>query len=74
MEDAETYDLEAVYDDHIAPLMAKIIEICTAHDMPMLASFAYAQNPDRTSFCTTAIFPDGCTPIQYRQALSVIKP
>lgn len=70
----DTYDLEAIYDAQIAPLMTKIIAICVEHDMPMLASFAYAQSLDRSSFCTTAILPEDRAPIEYTRALSVIKP
>lgn len=48
-------DLETVYDEQIAPLMTRIIEICRENKMPVLASFQFA--PD--SFCTTAMLFDG---------------
>ena len=35
------YDLEAIYDAEIGPLMAQIIAICERHELPMIASFAY---------------------------------
>jgi hypothetical protein len=36
---------EDIYDNEINPLMAKIIAICDAHDIPMVASFQI--NDDR---------------------------
>lgn len=40
-EKPEPFDLEQVYDDEIAPLMAQILEVCQKHRMPMVASFQY---------------------------------
>jgi hypothetical protein len=48
-------DNEAVYDNEIAPLMQRIIDICKRHEIPMAATFEYA--PDL--FCSTAIPFDG---------------
>ena len=45
---------ERIYDEQIAPLMAKIIEICKAEQIPMFADFQYAD----LDFCTTYIYPD----------------
>ena len=45
---------EKVYDTQIAPLMAKIIEICKSEQIPMFAEFQYAD----LGFCTTCIYPD----------------
>lgn len=54
--DTETWDLEAVYDEQISPLMAQIIAICKEHGMPMVASFAYAAQGDgEFDLCTTYI-------------------
>jgi len=49
------FDLEAVYDAEIAPLMSKIIEVCKKHKMPMFATFLYKNNPaeDDNGLCTT---------------------
>jgi hypothetical protein len=53
------YDLEKVYDEQVAPLMSKIIEICKEHKMPMVASFQYQVDEERgPGFCTT-IMVDG---------------
>ena len=38
------YDLEAVYDEQIAPLMAQVIELCQEHQLPVIASFCYRQH------------------------------
>ncbi len=38
---SENFDLEAVYDEQVFPLMAQILEICKANRMPMLATFLY---------------------------------
>jgi hypothetical protein len=56
--DASFYDLEAVYDEQVAPLMAQIIAVCKEHNLPMVASFAYACLEERTSFCTTVLLED----------------
>lgn len=51
----ETWDLEAVYDSEIAPLMTKIIAVCKEHRLPMLATFAYANDVDEAQYCTTSL-------------------
>jgi hypothetical protein len=50
-------DSESVYDAEIAPLMAKILEICKASRIPMVASFQYAAEDDagESKFCTSRI-------------------
>lgn len=73
METVITYDLEAVYDEQIAPLMAQIIEICKANNMPMLASIAYRQDEDGGhDLCTTSLLFEGRTPLSYQIASDVI--
>lgn len=52
---SDTWDLEAVYDAEIAPLMTQIIGICKAHGMPMVASFMYASSDDGDDMCTSLI-------------------
>lgn len=42
---------EKIYDEQIAPLMAKIIEICKKEDIAIFAEFQIADN----DFCTTLI-------------------
>ncbi len=48
-------DSESVYDAEIAPLMSKIIDICKANRIPMLATFQYSNDDDGSDFCTTRI-------------------
>jgi hypothetical protein len=43
-------DNEAVYDAEISPLVTKLIEICQKHDLPMFASFAFAEGQRCTTF------------------------
>lgn len=47
----DTFDLESVYDDQIAPLMKQIIAICKTHKMPIAATLEYATD----NHCTTVI-------------------
>lgn len=44
-----TQDNEEIYDEQIAPLMTKIIEICRKNKIPMIATFNY--QPEQ--LCTT---------------------
>lgn len=54
-ETKKAFDLEAVYDAEIAPLMAQIIEVCKTHKLPMFATFLYANDPEseEDGVCTT---------------------
>lgn len=45
---------EQIYEDQIAPLMAKIIEICKVEEIPMFSDFQLCD----LEFCTTLIYPD----------------
>lgn len=55
-------DLEKIYDEQIAPLMAQIIKIAHEHDMPFVASFQLTGDEDEEGplFCTSANTPEGC--------------
>lgn len=57
---------EKVYDEEIAPLMAKIIEISKNHEIPMFAEFQYEDE----GFVTTYIKHDGHSVLDYMQALA----
>lgn len=46
---------EQIYDSEIAPMMAKIIEICKANKIAMLADFAIGRGDDEALKCTTAL-------------------
>jgi hypothetical protein len=63
MSSEPTWDLEAVYDAEISPLMTQIIAICKRVGLPMVASFQYANREDE-ALCTTALplRPAGSSP------------
>lgn len=46
---------EAVYDREVAPLMAKVIEVCQANKIAMFASFSTPNEEDPALHCTTAL-------------------
>lgn len=72
-DEQETYDLEAVYDEQISPLMDQIIAICREHNLPMIASFAYSNDEERGSgVCTTALPFEGRTPDRFHVARGII--
>lgn len=70
----EFYDLEAVYDEQISPLMQQIIEICKQHKMPMLCSFAFEHCEENgVGDCTTLLNFDGRTHGPFTAALRTIR-
>lgn len=73
----EIFDKEDVYDKEISPLVNKIIAICKANEIPMLASFVFEETEDEgTGMATTYINGFGrdsrFAPVLH-QALAVIK-
>lgn len=56
-------DLEKIYDEQVAPLMAQVIEIAKKHDMPFVASFQLTddQDEDGPLMCTSANLPEECS-------------
>jgi hypothetical protein len=63
------FDLEAVYDAEIAPLMTQIIDVCKRHGMPMVASFCYAvSEEDGFDFCTSSVPRDNWAPPAFDEA------
>lgn len=48
------WNLEAIYDEQIAPHMEEIIRVCKENDLPFVASFEYANE----EFCSSALVPD----------------
>ena len=68
------YELEDIYDEQIAPLMAQIIAICKEHQMPMIASFAYrCEGDDDYDLCTTCLpGADDNAPLSYIDAIDAI--
>jgi len=55
------FNLEGVYDDQIAPLMAEIIQICKTHKLPMFAVFQYEATDEEqgNGYVRTRIPADG---------------
>jgi hypothetical protein len=53
MSEGSTTKREAVYDAEIHPLMAKIIDICKANGIPVVASFDISGPEDDGLHCTT---------------------
>ncbi|WP_407310550.1 hypothetical protein [Desulfosporosinus sp. SB140] len=53
------YDKEQIYDEQIAPLMTKIIEICQVNDIQMLASYFLKDKTEdeEDMLCTTCLLP-----------------
>lgn len=60
---------EAVYDEQIAPLMKRVIEICKEHGINMAAQFSLGFDPEaeETLFCTTALQPDPKDEVGYER-------
>ena len=69
----EQYDLEAVYDNEIAPLMTQILAICKRERMPMLASFQYREGDDGAALCTSHLQWPTRGPGCFREAAHVIR-
>ncbi len=53
------FDLEAVYDEEISPLMKQIIEICKQREMPMVASFCYRRDDEGGNDAANTNLPFG---------------
>lgn len=49
---------EDVYDNEIAPLMTRVIDLCRTHQIPMFATFQYTEPGAEPGFCTTQIPAD----------------
>jgi hypothetical protein len=66
---------EEIYDQEIAPLMAKIIDVCRANKIPLLAQFHIPTPEDENLACTTALLEaDFNPPAHLLQALKVVHP
>lgn len=53
---------EAVYDEHINPLMAQIINICKANGIPFVASFELETDEEEGPLlCSSALVPEGAS-------------
>lgn len=69
-----TYDLEAVYDAEIAPLMAQIYEICKRVEMPYVASFSYRRDKaSEYDLCSSALVWAARAPTTYTQIIRLLR-
>lgn len=70
----ETFDLEALYDERISPLMAQILDICKQHRMPMVASFLYRRDEDEGGdLCTSFVQFPGRESAEFVMAFKLIR-
>jgi hypothetical protein len=56
---------EEVYDEHIFPLMAKVIEICKGHRIPFVFDVALGfenEDDDSQLKCTSCLLEEDCEP------------
>lgn len=61
---------EQAYDEHISPLMTKIIALCKEHGIPVVAKFQldYDEEQEGPLYCTTSIVPDDADPCMHDMA------
>ena len=70
----DKYDLEAVYDAEIAPLMTQIIAICQRTGLPLVASFAYrCDAAGKYNFCSTVSLPPGRIPATFHKIADLLE-
>ena len=69
------YDKEEVYDREIAPLMKRIIWICKEHNLPMVATFQYADDEEKgPGYCTTLLPFEGVASNKIIDLANAMKP
>lgn len=65
---------EQVYDAEIAPLMAKILEVCKREKIAMVAQFSTPNDDDPDLLCTSALLDKEYSPTKDQlAALSILK-
>ncbi|ARJ22878.1 hypothetical protein EXW39_16975 [Bacillus mycoides] len=55
------YDKEEVYDEEIAPVSQKILEICKREELPMVAQFYLAEESPYSGCSTIILFVSNCS-------------
>ena len=71
---------EAAYDEHISPLMTRVIALCKEHKIPALICFDISgedeeQEGSETLRCTTFVHgPDWAPDPTFTRALSILRP
>lgn len=66
---AESWGLERIYDEQIAPLMTQIIAICQEHEIPLVATFEYEPNECCSTVINIGRNPDTVLKGMYRAAM-----
>lgn len=59
---------EQVYDAEIAPLMAKILEVCKREKIAMVAQFSTPSDDDPDLLCTSALTEEEYNPTRDQKA------
>lgn len=77
MKTIPAFDLEAVYDTEIYPLMEQIIAICHREKMPMLATFCFAMgrdksDPEGVDYATTLLPRDNWQAPEIKEAAHIM--
>lgn len=70
----EEWTEEQAYDERIAPLMAQIIDICKERQIPLVASFQYANDEEGPAYCTTVIITGTRPSVTMRRLASEMRP
>lgn len=69
-------DKEPAYDEHIAPLMTQIIDLCREHGIPMFASFRLRDENEETGepalVCTTNLPVEGVDHSEFARAYNCV--
>lgn len=70
---------EVAYDEHIAPLMAQVLEACKKHSIPMVASFEldFEEEHGGALHCTSSLINDSqfkTSDNRLHRALDAIQP
>jgi hypothetical protein len=64
---------EQIYDDQIAPLVTKILEVCQQNGIAMIASFDIAHEGDPGLRCTSQL-PDGNGKYTFSRVAALLVP
>lgn len=66
------YDLETVFDEKIHPLLKTIVNICNEYNLPMVASFQYANSKNNVMLCTSVVNPPKRRSKKLAQATNIL--
>lgn len=72
---AQKMNREQVYDEKIAPLMTRIIDVCKQHEIPCVASFHLPTVEDNGLRCTSIVWLESWqVPDDFRRAAAAVSP